>query len=147
MTRLHLRTRACRVAIAAGAAALAGALAAGPAAAQPRDATLDSMPREIVPAETLATFPPGTFLENKSQVLAANGLLRIVPHLNFQGIATIERRSYTEVGDENVTSLHPELVWDWRTWRVSTGIAHYSRTNGTVYRDTTWLLKITKQFL
>ncbi len=90
---------------------------------------------------------PGTFLENKSQVLAANGLLRIVPHLNFQGIATIERRSYTEVGDENVTSLHPELVWDWRTWRVSTGIAHYSRTNGTVYRDTTWLLKITKQFL
>lgn len=32
--------------------------------AQPKDATLEQMPRDIVAAETLATFEPGTFIEN-----------------------------------------------------------------------------------
>lgn len=92
-------------------------------------------------------FIEGTYLENKAVVVAANGMLHLVAHVDLRGTASVERRSYTEVGDENVTSLHPEVVWDWRTWRVAAGVAHYSRTNGTVYRDTTWLLKITKQFL
>ena len=108
MTRLHLRTRACRVAIAAGAAALAGALAAGPAAAQPRDATLDSMPREIVPAETLATFPPGTFLENL--LFAPDGSLLITSYFERQVLLWRAGRVDTALQlDVHPVSLAPDV--------------------------------------
>ncbi len=43
---------------------LAAACLSGNAGAQVQDKALMALPRDIVPAETLATLPPGTFLEN-----------------------------------------------------------------------------------
>jgi sugar lactone lactonase YvrE len=59
-------TRSPRAGLASlASASVALALAVAPAAqAQPRDAAMDALPRALVPAETLAELPNGTFLEN-----------------------------------------------------------------------------------
>lgn len=90
---------------------------------------------------------PGTFLESDARIAGLNASYRFSSFLNLQLQATREERTFTLAGDENITTWHPELVWDWRTWRVSAGVAHFARSNGSVYRDTTWLLKVTKRFL
>jgi len=91
-------------------------------------------------------FLPGTDLVSRSDYFSLGAHWRVTPHLKAQMTVLLDDREFTTIGKERILSYHPEIQYDYRTWRISAGLSHFERTDGFDFADDTWRLRVTKLF-
>lgn len=90
-------------------------------------------------------FIPETDLVTRVDSATIGARWRLPYRLGLRLQARLEDRDFSTVGKERIVSYSPQLEWAYRVWTFGLRFSHYERTNGTVFSDDTWVIKVSRR--